>query len=453
MNKRFVIGALGLLLLLASMPVGSLARGAAATPVPGVASVDSVGAPRFQPSGREASTNSSPIGGRFAISTVSSSPTHAAEINPAAAYSVGMRRYLVVWDALTPDGGASVVYGRFVDLNGVSFATPFQISPLTGYNQYADVAYDAVHNQFLVVYEGGSGAGRGIRGVIVDSFGVPGPDFSIADTTGGDPSAPAVAYCPASGKYLVTWRRVGTAVSGIEARAVNYDGTPDPGAPLEITGMVSVIEPSNPDVAYDKVLDQFLIVWQQWSSVSETIQHDIRGQQVSTVGGAHLVGPNVPIFDSTDDEVNPAVDVVTTIGSNMYLVVAQRWYGGSASFIDGWTVDAVSSGHVSMLPISALQGYAPAIAGNESVNQYLVVWVQDNYTLTGRTISWNEERGPLHSLSSSSPLARPAIAAGWLQDDYLVAYEDRWESGYPADIFGWRWGIWVYLPVVLRNYP
>lgn len=400
------------------------------------------------PSGARGVNSSSPLGTRFPISMISNAATHMAESNPSVAYGSAVTHwYLVVWDQMNSNGTGSTVYGQFVERNGRLNGSRGTFSPETGYNQFPDVAYDPVHDRFLVVYERG---GVGIYGRIVTNAGTPGPEFQVVGATSGTPHQPAVAYCPASGKYLVTWQVVGGSSSGIAARAVNHDGTLEAGPPLEITGMLPVVEPSNPDVAYDAARDQFLIVWQQWASAADTTQHDIRGQQVSTTGSAHLVGPNVPIFDSTDDEVEPAVAGLNPSPPTIdgYLVVAMRWY--DASYIDGWTVDGSNSERAQPLLISPYPGYLPAVAANDDTDQYLVVWKHDNSTLAGCTIPGDVTMDWSFGQLSGVFLSRPAIAAGPLQD-YLVAYEDMLTSEYPRDIFGWLWGNRAFIPLVLRG--
>ena len=389
-----------------------------------------------------------PISGRFPISVVSNAPTHTAETNPAVAHNSGsMNTYLVVWDQLNSDGSASVVYGRLVYSNG-TLDSRNRISPDTGYNQYPDVAYNPTLDQHLVVYEVG---GLGIYGQITTNTGVPvGPARSIVESVGSTYRQPAVVYSPTAGQYLVTWQRIQGTSMGIEARTLSGDGT-TLGSILEITTLLPVVQPAEPDVAYNSALDQCLVIWQQWSSVSDTTQHDIWSQRISMTGGAHLEGSPIRVFDSTDDEVNPAVGALPVPGSagGRYLVVAQQWYGGTTSYIDGWAVNGNSGDRAYHLAISPYAGYVPAVAGNEHTQEYLVAWTHDNFTLAGCTISFEGAIDPAHYLSGVF-LSRPAIASG-RQGDYLVAYQDMFASGYPTDVFGWRWGNRVFLPLVLRR--
>jgi hypothetical protein len=323
----------------------------------------------------------------------------------------------------------------------------FRISPEFGNNQYPAVAYNPALDQYLVVYEV---PGAGIYGQIVNNTGSPVlPELDIVGSTGGTPRKPAVVYCSGSNQYLVIWQFDTGTTKGIEARIINGNGTISD-IPLAVTGQLTIVEPGEPDVAYDSALDQALVVWQQWAGVSDISQRNIYGQIIALTGGARLEGPAIAIHESADDEMNPAVaGLPLSAGVGGYLVVCQRWYGVS-SMIDGRTVNSGGGGLGSWVGISPFTGFVPAVAANENTREYLVAWAADNQTLQARTVSADGLHLSSYGQLSGLFLSHPAIAGGPL-GDYLVTFDDLFTSGYTYDIFGWLWGNRVFLPAVLKN--
>jgi len=152
-----------------------------------------------------------------------------------------------------------------------------------------------------------------------------------------------------------------------------------------------------------------------------------------------------------DDELDPNVAALPAPASvgGRYLVVARRLYGGM-SLIDGWAVDADTGVRAYLLPISDDLGFGPAVAGNESSQQYLVAWEEDSMRLKACTISGEGVVNPACGKLSGRSFSGHAIASGDLSD-FLVGFQNRLESGYPVDVFGWLWGYRVFVPLVLRG--
>jgi hypothetical protein len=388
-----------------------------------------------------------PVGGWFPVSPVSNASDHHDEMRPSAAYNSLQQDYLVVWDQLNPDGFITSVYGQFLFPDGRPNDIRFRISPAGATSLNADVAYNPTLDQYLVVYEVG---GNGIYGQIIGNAGSPvGPERNIVASVGSTYWQPAVAYSPTSGQYLVTWRRDQGTAKGIEARTLSGDGA-TVGTILEMTTLLPIVEPSHPDVAYNSARDQSLVVWQQWASVSDTTQHDIRGQAIHMTGVAHLEGPNFGIHATADEEMAPAVGAVAQpADTGKYLVVCQRYYPGGST-IDGQLVtgNGTLDPYVRISP--SFGGSIPAVAGNEATQGYLVAWLQGSSEIQAREVSaWGYAVGTARSLPGQLT-SHPAIASGPL-GDFLITVDDRALPGYPFDVLGYLWGVRVYLPVVLRN--
>jgi hypothetical protein len=384
-----------------------------------------------------------PIDGRFPISVVDLGYS---EQNPSITFGNGQQEYLVVWDQTVPEGGASAIYGRLVNSNGGFNGSRFLISPTLGYNIEPDVAYNPTDDQFLVVYRV---TGEGIYGQIVTNAGDPvGSEIEIRSSGSDTFFNPAVAYSPTAGQYLVTWQVTQGTSQGIEARAVNADGTLAPGAPIAVTGMLPSDSPERPDVAYDSAIDQCLIVWQQYVSG----QRDILGRAIDMAGGAHLASAPFSIFNSTDEEVKPAVAALPVPASTggRYLVVAERLYSGT-SYIDGVAVNGSSLVSPYSLWISPYPGKMPAIASNQNTQEFLVAWEHSSSSLWGCTITSEgyKDDSSYHSMSGVD-VGLPAIASG-SRGDYLVAAMDVFAlSGYSNDIYGWFWGNRIFIPQVMH---
>ena len=136
--------------------------------------------------------------------------------------------------------------------------------------------------------------------------------------------------------------------------------------------------------------------------------------------------------------------------SGAYLVVCQRWYGGTTSYIDGCRIGG-DGANLGYSYISSSTGYIPAVVDGKNAKEYLVAWAFDNYTLEARFVDYSGGVAAASPQLSGVYLSRPAIASG-SSVSFLVAFQDLYTSGYPTDIYGWLWGSQVYLPFVAKSY-
>jgi hypothetical protein len=263
---------------------------------------------------------------------------------------------------------------------------------------------------------------------------------------------PAVAYSTLStltDEYLVVWQKEwGTAYKGIEARTLPGDGG-TLGSILEITGLQVDVAPSQPDVAYTRAINEFLVVWQRWYDSDQT-DHDVMGQRIHMEGGAHLVTPpgNFAIQYTTNDEGSPAVASVHRLsGVGEYLVASVYVYGSSAYIVGQLLTDAGALHDGAT--ISPYGGTIPAVAGNENTREFLVAWKYGS-NIQARTVTTS---GGLGSYAQAMPYGSypdwPAVAGGHLSD-YLVTFHDQL-PGYNFDIFGQLWGNRLFMPAILKN--
>ena len=282
------------------------------------------------------------------------------------------------------------------------------------------VAYNNLNNEFLVVWEGDDDVaglsdgefeifGQRIDGTAGGPLGA--NDFRISDMGPDgvltlDAVHPAVTYNRVDNEYLVVWsgddgtpplvdgefeifgqRLAGTTGAEIGANDFRISSMGPDGNPL--------FDASDPDVVYDAILDQYLVVW-SGDDVTDD-EHEIHGQRLAGATGAEIgaddfrvsdMGPDGdPLFDA---EV-PRAALSTSAGE--YLVV---WQGDDDSGlrangefeIHGQRITASTGAEVGandfrisdMGPDGDIDfdARSPAIAYDGDRNQYLVVWEGDD---------------------------------------------------------------------------
>jgi hypothetical protein len=167
------------------------------------------------------------IGPDFLISRMSDTGhTHVAN-QPRIAYNSTAHEYLVVWygiGVLNDPDEVFEVYGQRLSRAGLVIGKNFRISHMTDLGKiqetivrqaaHADVAWNSVNNQYLVVWEGMGQPEDAIKAEIYgqllsatgDSLG---KSFRISNTSdqsmGFNASGPSVAYNSTNNRYLVVW--------------------------------------------------------------------------------------------------------------------------------------------------------------------------------------------------------------------------------------------------------
>jgi uncharacterized repeat protein (TIGR01451 family) len=184
-----------------------------------------------------------------------------------------------------------------------------------------DVAYNETDDEYLVVWQEGPDDTDEILGRRVDPGGsLVGTEVGVSDiaATGAGRAAanPALAYNSLANNYLVVWEGNGVVsdptAERIFGQVVNADGTPD--AAPDFT--IAFNRVSRPDVAYNSVDDEHLVVFQ-----AETVlASEIYGQRVSVDASGVTIEPRFRISNSTQAR-SPAV--AHSDGNNQYLVVWQ----------------------------------------------------------------------------------------------------------------------------------
>ena len=406
------------------------------------------------------------IGSNFTIANDSS----LTETNPAVAYNPDREEYLVVW--YNDRAGNDDIQAQRVSKNGALVGNPFYIAAGAGVDRrFPDVAYNSRRNEYLVVWEHLGSSGPEIHAVPVSATG--GVDLSkqvvIATTSPSSaPYRPAVAYAYTSDKYLVVWYDEGVGFSSIWGQVLSSDGALN-GSNFLISEDPGGHERYDPDVAYCRTRNEFLVVWRQLATPSDG---DIYARRV-TGDGNPLSPDSITISVLLYDETAPAVAALPLKNNEGDYLIVWETNTGSDTDIYDLTVHVASDGTVSLGSLLPQIVYddsenesVPAVAGNESNDQYLVTWKQHYKVdlggglflefdgIAGKTVSSD---GHLVSGTSTDPgvwiggmdADNSAVAAGPL-GDFLVAFDDASFLS-SRGIYGQLWGNRIYLPLVTRN--
>ncbi len=371
------------------------------------------------------------------------------EVTPAIVYNTQRNEYLVVWS--TDRDKCDGIWGQLVSRNGKLLGSPIDISVDCPERWYPDVAYDNVHDLYLVVWEQyEEGAGYSIQGRRVDGSGkvLDSADIAIRppELKAYNTHRPAVAYASPSDLFLVVWAEENNnpLLYLIMGARMKDDGT-------IFENIFTITQGSQirdaPDVAYSFHANRYLVVWQQLADL-----WDIYGQQVN--GKSGLYGSAIQIAWYAYSSTAPAVAAMPTSPTeNKFLVVWELGYDVTTRDIvfrfvneDGTTTP------VDPLWISGAKNIDetnPAIASTESNQQYFVAWAHwgSPHLIKGRPVSFAGAGGPVVQLSGTVA-DYPAIAGG-PTGDFLIAWQDQ-PGTTSKNIYGQLFGNRLYLPLMRK---
>jgi hypothetical protein len=397
-----------------------------------------------------AASGGSPIGGLFIIGDLGDQGVDA--IESAVAYNTQRQEYLVVWWNDRP--GCDDIYGRRVSANGALIGSRFFITAgCPDERRYPDVTYNAQHNEYLVVWEQYDGSYYSIRGRIVsETGGLTGGEITISSGSAlKNCYTPAVAYASTSDKYLVVWERqvVANISRDIEAQVLTGTGALDGTNYLLAQGTWSYSYGS-PDLSYNHRSNGYLVVWEQLDKSAN--RRDIYGHLVH--GSGTPTGADIEIYKETTHQSNPAVAALPIAPSGQYLVVWE--YGTSSRAICSRVVASDGTPAISIyVSGDILDEGNPAVAGNESTQQFLAIWTRYSGPpiITSDLVSWDvSAAGNWSDFGGVSGLFadHSAMAAG-KGGDFLVTFDDLTSAG-KRGVWGVLWGnrTYIYLPLVVK---
>jgi hypothetical protein len=393
-----------------------------------------------------------PVGGTLVISA---EPEQ--EVMPAVAYNSQRHQYLVVWYNDRP--GCDDIRAKRLRQDGAPVGGPFYISAgCPADRRNPDVAYDSLHDQYLVVWEqeeASSGFSIQARRVSGDGQVLDAADIPIRSAGANlyTPVQPAVEYAFTSDRYLVIWAEtwhpmpIQYEISGqVVTDAGGLEGNRFP-----INQNTQQL--AAPDLAYNRHANRYLVVWQ----LDAGALWDVHGQQVH--GGGGLFQGDITIAYFTKSSTAPAVAALpNSPNDDKFLVVWETLYAPNDRDIYGRLV-AEDGGVSADFWISWTNGSdesSPAIASGENGLQYFVTWRQpqgvvDN-PIKGRAVSFEGTLlGPVVDFSGVAADS-PGMASG-LSGDILITFQDQPAFATNTHIFGRLWGNRTYLPLAVGNSP
>jgi len=237
-----------------------------------------------------------------------------------------------------------------------------------------DVAYDNLHDRYLVV----SGNGF-IEGQLLDAAGNRLNAFPIAAgfLAGGHSQTPRVAFSAdlngGQGGYLVTWHESVGQIAQVRGKLLSHDG----GA---LTGDIVIALEAGPPgtgsnwtmgaaVAYSTTSREFLVAWMGGYFTTQ----DIRYTRVN-IAGTVLQAP-VAITGGPDWERDPAV-AYNPHQNEFYITYAGYIDAGGFGYVNGQRIQA-GTGSLVGGPVTFIQSVAtliPHVDYNPVTQQYVVAW-------------------------------------------------------------------------------
>jgi hypothetical protein len=339
--------------------------------------------------GRFVDANGARLGNNFRISRAVDTWDDEA---PAVAWNATDNEYLVVWERaadIWAPGRTYEIYGRRIKGDGTFTGPAFQISGLheQGGPMDPQVAWNSVHDQYLVIWDDGSILGQRVNGdgtLLGTEFLVAGADYQTTD-----PTRPVLVFNATREEYLAVWEdsRGPAATRGddIYGRRIAANGTLVAGE-FRISGPGATWGDHYPAAVWNGSNDQYLVAWEDQRNYSEwdycclDIYGTILEGDGSRTGGDFRVVPTI----NTLDDASP--EVAWNAADNEYLVVYMDW---SFDWIHGWdiwgqrfTATGAKSGRNFRIigpkgseEADLTDDTAPALAWNSADNQYLVIWV------------------------------------------------------------------------------
>jgi hypothetical protein len=288
------------------------------------------------------------------------------QVNAALAFGSVMDQYLVVYEhEYSPTDHD--VYARWVASDGIPLAASFGVATDTTSDGWPAVAYNPGANEFLVVWEHEwSASDHDIYGWrVAAGGGLVGA--AHVSTSGTDEGRPRVVYNPVAGEYLVVWED--RTMGSIQARRMAPDGTLL-GSQISVSS--GAYDEWTPAVAVDVLSGNYLVVWEEETSVAE---YDIRGQLLAA--GGSPVGGSIAISTWSNDQLQPEVAFAST--GNTYLVVWEdhHWGTGSDPDIYGQRVGADGipiGGHLGVSWDGGNDRLDPAVAYFPAAKEFMVTW-------------------------------------------------------------------------------
>ena len=291
--------------------------------------------------------------------------------DPVVAYDSAHDEYLVVWETIQA-GDHHVIDARRVSASGYLYPE-FTVYDDTYNSLQPAVAYDSVHDRYLVVWSydsAGDGSDNDIDGRFIPWNGPNTSELMFGiDESRQNSDKPRLAYSALADEFLIVWK-VEETVPFIAGGMIYHDKT---GISVAISdGDGGTYVKDFPDVAYNAARHEFAVVWDE--DVGRGSQDlDIHGIRLSDAG-ATLTPGDFSVTTSTSDEQHPAI--AACAGANEYLIAWQQeinsgpddniysvMMSGTGSLANHYVVEGTSSDQAS-----------PGVSCNLAGTEFFMAW-------------------------------------------------------------------------------
>ncbi len=265
-----------------------------------------------------------PLGNEFRISVTVDLP----DGEPSVVFNNVRGEYLVVWSTL--NSGRYRINAQRVAMTGYLVGGPIAVAGSAEADRTEpDVAYSALLDRYLVVWQQNDGLRSRIFGRFLSGVGIGlGEELAISSGTAlKDCHAPAVAYGQSSDRYVVVWDRMisGGLSSDIEAQLYSGSSGAPEGNNYLLKAGTAPIGYYRPDLAYNEERDEFLLVWEQLlrsgsGNITDIYAHLLQGT------GVAVGGDDIEIARLTSSNFRPAVAAMPFAGVGQYLVTWELAY-------------------------------------------------------------------------------------------------------------------------------
>ena len=252
---------------------------------------------------------------------------------------------------------------------------------------------------------------------------------------------PKVTYNSQNRQYLVVYWNNRPGCDDIYAQLVRHDGS-------LINGYIAIAygcdaERRHPDVAYNSIDNEFLVVWESEIEGKVTIY----GRRVSRDGELLGTSPSaISIIDSPLTIGKPAVAYAYT--DNKYLVVwLHKESTGAGDLVLGRIINPDGTTDDDSFTVEDVMGSSkdtPGVAYNRHANRFLVVWAHQTWADPVWEIRGQQVHGsgglygnPISIVKiAGKDCKNPSVAAiptASTDDKFLIVWEYWWDS-IPSDI-------------------
>jgi len=232
----------------------------------------------------------------------------------------------------------------------------------------AAIAYNWKQDEYLVVWRNAPATGNYSIWArrIATTGALRSPVLEITAAAPNNLTNPAVAYDPVHERYLVVWSELSTAGDwDLFGRFVPWEGPQPTFATFSIVTWIT--NQWAPHVAYSRGAEEFLVVWANEQAPFWTVN----GVRITAASGA-TVGAPLTISHPSEHRKDPGV--AYNIARNEYLVVYDNDQDVFAQRLDA--TGAALGAEIIPAGWPSTE-YAPSVAACSQADHYLVTWLSD----------------------------------------------------------------------------